>query len=228
MTSGCGDEPAEGTGGIVVFNMRGTVRNFGTDTPIAGVELCPTELEGYDCATTDADGDFEIFFPKDADSYLTATHPDYPRHLMHVQPIGGIPFQPLMLSQAQVDAATAAAGGSPDPSAGHILIVANNGEVRLNGITARVGGGSGLDPVYFDGFQEPDEQLPASTANGAAFIGNVPTGVKTVFTDHPDLECFVPSRSQDGSGVPFLFEAGTVSVSDEWECQPPAAGETSG
>ncbi len=230
-SAGCGDGPEEATAGITVFEVRGTVRAFGSDAPIGGVELCPIEIEGYDCVTTGDDGRFTIDFPADSDSFLSAAHPDYPPHLMHLKPVGGRPFEPLMVSQAQLDAAMSEAGGAADPARGHLLAVFDNGENRLNGVALSSSNGDHGDPIYYNGLGDPDAEATATSGAGAALLPNLRADeVTSIFGNHPERECAVPSRSQNSDGgVPFYFEAGTVSVSDTWECElPSGGGETSG
>lgn len=231
---GCAEDPVEDPG-LETIDLRGNLLEFPNGSPIAGAEICPTEyleFEEIDCVTTDESGRFRVAYPANArDSYLTATVAGRPKHLIHVQPVGGLPLYINILTEADVVELTEATGSTYDPTKGTLVFFVNNGETALNGVSSTISPAGSVSPaMYYDGNWTPDPLLNATQIGAWGFASAAP-GLYRVYTQYPDRDCEIPvrGREEDG-GTPFLVEAGAVSVSSPYECTLPPSGsdETTG
>jgi len=153
--------------------------------PVEGVEVCPQDLDGIDCETTDEQGQWMMpGLPRDTDIALTAVHPDFTSTLFPQSSALDwyawfkVAVPPFVL-QTHADRLNV----DLDPDRGHVLFLTWEGmnidgidTPNVSGVTAELAGNQGL-PFYGDALGFASASATATSGSGAGGVLNLQPGL---------------------------------------------------
>ncbi|TNE50184.1 MAG: hypothetical protein EP343_09645 [Deltaproteobacteria bacterium] len=167
------------------IRVRGTVTDFTNSSRLAGVKVCldlPSGT-GVTCATTDAQGNFELTnVPESRRMMFSLEKTGYVKVLQPVA-LGQRSYLSLgMIPQAAVPLLVAATGNSAlKPGTGIVLMSSfDHRSGTATGITMALQAAGAKGPYFISTSMVPDPKLQATTSAGVAFFIDVPPGEHVV------------------------------------------------
>ena len=235
----CGGDDSESTStdtsstdagyGMITFDNTITMTDWVTTQPLEGVNLC-INVDGVDCAVTDADGEanFKGEVAPGTAVQLTGEKDDYFPFLAEnliVDPIGTATASYFMAKEDIVAAVTAALGEGAAPDKGHLGVAVwgpvNDGGTRepLAGAAVElVTGTAAYGPKYYNLISEIGngifaEDATATTAAGLSGFFNMDPAVVSVTVTAPGHDCVTIFNGLpvDGATLQTTVQAGRVT-----------------
>lgn len=182
-------EGSSSTGSIETVTLSGVVTDFGTPTPLPGIDVCVFEQEGIPCATTDDEGAYTLAGVPSAEGAIEFTGPSrFPSLFWGEGPMADEVLDYNLLSTLAAAVLAASLGEEIDDGAGHLALAVLDAEGSLlSGATFTMDPPSGAV-----GYLTPegiDPELTATTQVGFAGWLNVDVGEVEVTVSHPELDC---------------------------------------
>jgi hypothetical protein len=166
----------------------GTLRDFSTEAPLAGAQVCVAEPAGGPCATTDASGAFRLDgMPEETNVLVTFNATGYFPIAVTVRMRATdvaidytIPMRDVVHSLARL-----VSGARADPAKGHVFVQT----ARTAGVTTTMAPMTGMGPVYTSGGL-PSPAATSTTTDGTAIYANFAPGeYEITFVPPPGNAC---------------------------------------
>jgi hypothetical protein len=170
------------------LTLSGTARDFNSEAPLVGAQVCVVEPAGGPCATTDAEGAFRLEgMPEDTNVLVTFAATGYFPIAVTVRMRSTdvtvnytIPMRDVVNSLARLVSGTRA-----DPTKGHVFVQT----ARTAGVTTTIAPMTGEGPVYTSGGL-PSPAASSTTADGTGIYANFTPGeYEITFTPPPGNTC---------------------------------------
>lgn len=209
--------------------LRGTIRDFLSDAPVSGLSVCIYEEPELPCATTVADGTFELEgVPAFSDLRLTYQGSDerWQRSMLHIRTLGVDQMWGLTTIDALVAEGLATdAGITLDPTRATVVFTTVDGEDPPKGVA---GLGASIEPDDAEALAFITDTFTVSTSQtatgtrGVGFFANVPPGPHTLRFTHPDRSCMNTAGWQGSSPTEARVDvvAGWFSSTPSMLCPP--------
>ncbi|MGH1342420.1 MAG: hypothetical protein ACRBN8_12750 [Nannocystales bacterium] len=192
-TSGSDDSDGSGdsssTGSVPTVTLSGTVTDFGTPDPLAGMSVCVFGQKGIPCATTDALGGYTLMNVPVAEGAIEFTGPSrFPSLFWGEGPMEDQLLNYNLLSTLAAAVLAVSLGEEIDDGLGHLALAVSDGDGSLvEGVSFTM-----TPPSGALGYLTPkgiDPMLTETTQVGFAGWLNVDVGEVEVTASHPTLTC---------------------------------------
>ena len=225
-----GTPPADAGNSMITLDNTVTITDWVTTQPLEGVTLC-LDIEGVDCADTDADG--TASFTGDGAGgtavQMTGATEEYFPFLVEfttVDIIGTATASYFMAKEDIVATVTAALGEEADPAKGHVGVAAwgpvddEGNRVPLAGASVElVTGTAQFGPKYYNMFADVPtsgifaEDGTETTDAGLTGFFNIDTGMVSVTVTAPGHDCttIFNGLPVDGAALQTTVAAGRVT-----------------
>lgn len=204
--------------------FRGMFRTLVAE-PVAGIEVCPLELAGVECETTDEAGQWKMpGLPLSTNVALSAVHPDFtPTVFPQNTSLDWYAWFKVAVPPFVLDTHAGRLGLELDPERGHLLFLTWEGlnidgidTPNVPGVTAQLQGGDG-SVFYGDALGFASSSATSTSGSGAGGALNLEPGLARIRFESEAGICDEPMFhwQMDADGfIPFPVEAGFVTAVD--------------
>jgi hypothetical protein len=207
------------------ITVSGVVTAAGTQAPLAGATVCQyyPAISPPSCVTTDADGNYALTLPANANTGVTTVASGYfPEIEIGTTPDASAVVNTGLLSNDLANVYASAVGGTFDPSKGQLIaqmlgpnafVPDAGGPAGLPNGTIALSPASGAGPFYSGQSGLPNSSLTSTTTSGQAGFLNVDPG-QPVVSIVPEAGTCTPILAWPGSApntVTALVAAGYLT-----------------